>query len=92
MFCGGFGSYGFGSASSLGLGWMFLAMGFRLLIFIGLIVLGIKLFKNYTNKSNDTVRILDERFANGEISEEDYLKKRFWRNDSIGWRNRIKYI
>ena len=76
MFCGGFGSYGFGSSGSLGFGWMFLAMGFRLLVFIGLIVLVVKLFKNHTNKSNDTMRILDERFAKGEINEEEYLKRR----------------
>ena len=76
MFCRGLGSYGFGPSGPLGFGWMFLAMGFRLLIFIGLIVLGIKLFKSYTNKSNNTMKMLDERFAKGEISEEDYLKRR----------------
>lgn len=79
MFCGGFrgfGGYGFGPAGSAGFGWMFLAMGFRLLIFIGLIILAVKLFKSYTNKSNNTLKILDERFAKGEISEEEYIKRR----------------
>lgn len=76
MFCGGFGGYGFGASGSIGIGWMFLAMGFRLLIFIGLIVFAVRLFRSYTNKSNDTLKILDERFAKGEISEEDYLKRR----------------
>lgn len=76
MFCGDFGRYGFGPTSSIGYGLVFLAMGFRLLIFIGLIVLAVKLFKNYSNKSNDTMRILNEKFARGEMSEEEYLRKR----------------
>ncbi|WP_055669081.1 SHOCT domain-containing protein [Desnuesiella massiliensis] len=76
MFCGGFGGYGLGSSASGGIGWMFLSMGFRLLIFVALIVLGVKLFKNYTNKPNNTLKILDERFAKGEISEEEYIKRR----------------
>lgn len=76
MFCRGFGGYGLGSGGSFGFGWMFLAMGFRLLIFIGLIVLTIKLFKKYNNKSNSSLRILDEKFASGEISEEEYLKRK----------------
>lgn len=78
MFCGGFSPYGFGS-SSIGLGGMFLSMTFNLIVFIGLIALAIKLFKNYPiklNSTNATMRILDERFAKGEISEEDYLKRR----------------
>lgn len=80
MFCGGFGGfrgYGFGPSGSIGYGWMFLAMGFRLLIFIGLIVLAFKLFKNYSNKkSSDSLRILDEKFARGEMSEEEYLRRK----------------
>ncbi|GAA0730148.1 SHOCT domain-containing protein [Clostridium malenominatum] len=76
MFCGGFGPYGFNSSGSLGFGWMFLSMGFRLLIFIGLVFLAVRLFKSYTNKSNDVMRILNEKFASGEISEEEYLKRK----------------
>ncbi|KLE14364.1 MULTISPECIES: SHOCT domain-containing protein [Clostridium] len=76
MFCGGFGGYGFGSAGPLSYTWMFLAMGFRLLVFIGLVVLAVKLFKSYTNKSEDNMRILNERFARGEISEEEYIRRR----------------
>lgn len=55
---------------------MFLAMGFRMLIFIALIVLAFKLFKNYTNKSNDAMKILNEKFAGGEITQEEYLKRK----------------
>ena len=89
MFCRGFGGYGyggfggFGSASSIGYEGMFLAMGFRMIIFIVLIVLAVKLFKNYTNKSNDAMRILNEKFAGGEISQEEYLSKKTILNKKI---------
>lgn len=79
MFCGGFGGfggYGFGPSSSIGYGWMFLVMGFRLLIFIGLILLVVKIFKNHSIKSNDSLRIINEKFARGEMSEEEYLRRR----------------
>ncbi|MBU5590719.1 SHOCT domain-containing protein [Clostridium sp. MSJ-4] len=76
MFCGGFRPFDFNSSGSLGFGWMFLAMGFRLLIFVGLIFLTVKLFKSFTNKSNDLMTILNEKFARGEISEEEYLKRK----------------
>lgn len=77
MFCRGFGPYGFGPSNSfLGSGWMFLSMGVRLLVFIGLVILAIKLFKNYNNKSNDSIKILNEKFAKGEINEEEYLKRK----------------
>lgn len=77
MFCSGFGGYGgFGPASSIGYGGMFLVMGFRMLIFIALIVFAFKLFKNYSNRSNGALRILNEKFANGEITQEEYLKRK----------------
>ena len=79
MFCRGFGYGGFGGfvpASSIGYEGMFLAMGFRMLIFIVLIVLAVKLFKNYTYKSNGAMKILDEKFASGEISKEEYLSRK----------------
>lgn len=66
MFCNGFGGYG----------GMFLAMGFRFLIFIAIIVVAVKLFKSYTNKSNDAIKILNEKFAIGDINEEEYLKRK----------------
>lgn len=74
MFCR-FGGSGFGFGSGFGLS-MFAMMGIRILIFIGLIVLGYKLIKNYTANSNSALKILDEKFASGEISEEEYIKKR----------------
>ncbi|EKQ51772.1 MULTISPECIES: SHOCT domain-containing protein [unclassified Clostridium] len=75
MFCG-FGGYGYGPLSSIGFGGIFLAMGFRILIFIVLIILAVKLFKNYSNKSNDPIKILNEKFASGEMSQEEYLKRK----------------
>jgi putative membrane protein len=76
MFCGGFGSYGSSFSGTFGLGWLLLSAGFRLLIFAGLIFLAFKLFKNYSNNTNNTMRILDEKFARGEMSEEEYLKRK----------------
>lgn len=70
MFCG-FGGPGFGFSP-----WMSMMMGIRILVFIVLIVLGAKLIKNYTSNSNGALKILDEKFASGEISEEEYIKRR----------------
>ncbi|MBC2581708.1 SHOCT domain-containing protein [Clostridium sp. DJ247] len=70
MFCGyGFYNYGLGT-------WGFLMMGIRMLLFVVLIVLGIKLIKNYISSSNNAIKILDEKFAKGEISEEEYIKRK----------------
>lgn len=77
MFCSSFGRYGdFGPVNSIGYGGMFFAMGFRILIFIVLIAFAFKLYKSYTNKSSDAMRILNNKFASGEISEEEYLKRK----------------
>lgn len=77
MFCGGFGRYiMFRHLNSIQYGWMFLSAAFKLLIFIGIVVIAVKLFKNYSNKSNESIKIIDEKFAKGEISEEEYLKRR----------------
>lgn len=77
MFCNGFGGAGgFGPAGPMGYGGMFFAMGFRFLIIIAIIVVAVKLFKSHTNKSNDAIKILNEKFANGDINEEEYLKRK----------------
>lgn len=79
MFCNGFGrfgGYGLGPSGSIGFGWMFGAMVFRLVIFIGIAVLAYKLFKHYTNKSENTLNLLNERFAKGEISEDEYIRRK----------------
>ncbi|MFR1708273.1 MAG: SHOCT domain-containing protein [Clostridium sp.] len=74
MFCGGFGTYGV--SSGIGSSWMILAMGIRALIFIGLIFLAFKVYKQYIRKSNSAIKILEEKFVNGEINEEEYIKRK----------------
>jgi putative membrane protein len=79
MFCSGFGNfrgYGFTSSGTINHGWMFFAMGFRLLIFIGLIFVAFRIFKIYSTKNNPSIKIIDEKFAKGEINEEEYLKRK----------------
>jgi putative membrane protein len=76
MFCNGYGYGGFGPASNIGYGGMFLGMGFRMLVFIVLIGVAVKLFKSYSNKSNSAMKILNEKFANGEMTQEEYLKRK----------------
>lgn len=71
MLCGGFGGPGFG-----GNGWFLIMMGIRMFIFIALIVLGIKLFNKYTDNSKSALKILDEKFATGEINEDDYIARK----------------
>jgi putative membrane protein len=68
MFCGGFGSVGNGLFP--------LMMGIRMLIIIAIIVVGIKLFNKYTDNSKSALRILDEKFAKGEINEDDYISRK----------------
>lgn len=70
MFCG-FGGSGFGFSP-----WMPMMMTIRILVFIVLIVLGAKFIKSYTSNSNGALKMLDEKFVNGEISEEEYTKRR----------------
>lgn len=77
MFCNGFRGYGgFGPAGPMGYEGMFLVMGLKVLIFIAIIVVAVKLFKSHTNKSNDAIKILNEKFASGDINEEEYLKRK----------------
>lgn len=77
MFCRGFGGAGgFGPTGSIGYGGMFLMMGLKMLIFIALIVLAFKIFKKYTDKSNSAMKILNEKFASGEITQEEYLNRK----------------
>jgi len=70
MFCGyGYGGLGFGP-------WNFVMMGIGILIFIGIIVFAGKLINNNTANSSIALKMLDAKFAKGEISEEEYLNKR----------------
>jgi putative membrane protein len=64
MLCGGFGVPGL------------LMMGIKVLIFIALIVVGIRLFNKHTENSRSALKILDEKFAKGEINEDDYIARK----------------
>ncbi|GAA3650611.1 SHOCT domain-containing protein [Asaccharospora irregularis] len=68
MLCGG--------AGLMGSGWFLLMMGIKVLIFVALIVLGVKLFNKYTDNSRSALKILDEKFATGEINEDDYIARK----------------
>lgn len=72
----GFNNMGVSNSMGYGFDSMLLSLGFKLIIFATLVVVGFKVFKHYTDKSNNTMQILDDRFARGEIGEEEYLKKR----------------
>jgi putative membrane protein len=63
-------------------GWF--AMGLMMLVFWGLIIIGvIAIIRSWRpgqhdagGGRSDALRLLDERFARGEIDEEDYRKRR----------------
>lgn len=64
--------------------WAFFPMIFRTLVFVGLIYLAIKLFKNNSTntKNNSAISILNEKYASGEISEDEYIKRKNVLNQS----------
>jgi len=55
---------------------LFLMMGIKLAIFAVLVFIGIKLYKKYANHPHSALKMLDEKFAMGEISEEDYVNRK----------------
>ena len=76
MFCRGFSRYGYGGG-----GGMFIMMGFGFLIFLVLIYLSYILIKTnspspLSSANNSALSILNERYAKGEINEEEYTKKK----------------
>ncbi|AJD32504.1 MULTISPECIES: SHOCT domain-containing protein [Clostridium] len=73
MFGCGFGRSAFTGGWST---WMIVPMIFRLLIIIGIIYAVVKLFKNHMANNNNAIKILNEKYATGEISEEEYLKRK----------------
>jgi len=86
MFCRGFLGPGYGQFGSNGGGGMFLMMGFGFLIVLVLVLLTFKLLKNnslsnfsLSNRStisnNSALNILNDRYAKGEIDEEEYTKR-----------------
>ena len=68
-------------------GGMFIMMGFGFLVFLALIFIAYKLMKVHNShhshlsapnnlENNAAIVILNERFAKGEIDEEEYLKRK----------------
>jgi len=56
--------------------WMIIPMIFRLIVLIGIIYVGIKVFKSHSYSDNSAMNILDEKYAMGEINEEEYLRRK----------------
>ncbi|NMM61763.1 SHOCT domain-containing protein [Clostridium sp. P21] len=75
MLCGFRGS-GFRGSDFVFSPWMSIMMGVRILLFIILVVVAVKLIKSYMVNSSSAMRILDEKFASGEISDEEYTRRR----------------
>lgn len=74
-----FGRFGAGYSGIGGFGagpWMFGMMAIRLVILAAFIIIGIRLFKGFFRNADPAVKILNERYAKGEISEEDYMTKK----------------
>lgn len=67
MFCRGYGFYGMGFPFG-----MLFSMAFCILI----IAAAVKLYSKYLSKSSNAMAILNEKYANGSINEEEYLRKR----------------
>ena len=80
MNCEGFSGSGYGNYGGYsGGGGMYIMMGFGFLIFLVLVFLSLKLMKDSTHLSlpnNSSLNILNERYAKGEINEEEYTKKK----------------
>jgi len=69
-FCGGFGG---------GIGWM--GMALHALVWIAVIVAGVYLFRRWSHhgcctKKNNALDVLNDRFARGEISSEEYQQRK----------------
>ena len=68
--------FGCGFGYTLGGPWSFLYMGLRFLFIIGVVWFIVDMIKNNYKKSNTGIEILNQRYSNGQIDEEEYNKKR----------------
>ena len=57
-------------------GWATALMIFKLVVLVVLIVVAIILIRKYFFSNRKAIAILNERYAKGEIEEEEYLKKK----------------
>ena len=69
---------GYGMHGGFGGGIFPITMIFNLVVLIALIVVGVKLYKKYVSGTDKSkiFSILDEKYASGEITEEEYIKRR----------------
>ncbi|GAA0739301.1 SHOCT domain-containing protein [Clostridium oceanicum] len=76
MFCGGYGNYSSfagGTGSNL---WFFGFFIIKVLIFIGIAFFIAKLVKKYFFSNHFSLKSLDDKYVNGEIDEEEYLRRK----------------
>lgn len=64
-----------GFGYTLGGPWSFLYIGLRFLFIIGVVWFVVNMIKKNYKKSNTGIEILNQRYANGQIDEEEYNKK-----------------
>lgn len=72
MFGCGFGNGFVGGWSS----WMIIPMLLKFAVWGGIIYFGIKLFKSNSSNNTSAMKILNEKYAMGEIGEEEYFKRK----------------
>ncbi|AGK96860.1 SHOCT domain-containing protein [Clostridium pasteurianum] len=70
--------YGYYSNGFMGWGgpYPIIFMIIRLLIIIGIVFVAVKLFKGYFKGNNNAIKTLDNMYAKGEITEEEYKKRK----------------
>ncbi|MDI6877898.1 MAG: SHOCT domain-containing protein [Desulfitobacteriaceae bacterium] len=82
---GGYSGYGNGLLGNGNYWWMgLIGMALQLAFWIALIVIGVKLFRNYSSRTtvghytrdNNPLDILRERYARGEIDAEEYQRRK----------------
>ncbi|WP_099191824.1 SHOCT domain-containing protein [Tepidibacter mesophilus] len=67
--------FGCGFGYALGGPWSYIYMGLRFLFIIGAVWFIANMFKKDYKKSNTGIEILSQRYANGEIDEDEYKRK-----------------
>lgn len=56
--------------------WIIAAMVIKFIIFFSITFIAYKLIRKHSFRSISAIRILNKRYAKGEIEEDDYLKRK----------------
>jgi len=56
--------------------WIIVAMVLKLVILVAIIFIAYKIIKKHNFHSISAIKILDERYAKGEIEEDEYLNRK----------------